>query len=620
MKPGLRTLFFFLLFAGSTVPVAAQNRLVDSLVQWLATHPERDTLRVMTTHRLSYRLSEIDPGRSWQYARETETLARQLDFDKGIALANINYAILETGEGNLRNSADYYMKAISISERIGFTRGLSIAYNNVGENYLRMKQYAQAAAYTLKARDLNRSIDEQRGQAVNYEQLGSIAFEQKQYQQAFRYWTEGQELAMKSDDPNLLSLYFINFGKYHIAKGQVGRAFEFLREAEKLAQARSEWLTLIQCRKAEALGYDKLNQNRSAIASLQRGIVLSRELGNKTEECELYNLVASQYEKLGNPDSGIIYLRMHKSLSDTILSDKNFAHLTFIQTQYETRLKDRENAELKEIQKAQNRKLSEKNLLLLASSVALMLAMLSFLLFYRSFRHKKRNLELEEQQKLSEYRQQLAELEVRALRSQMNPHFLFNSLNSIRNYIVQNEPQLASDYLASFAALMRKILDASQLSNISIEEEIEMLRLYLDLEKMRFSDRFSFSIECDPDLDRSNIHIPTMVIQPFIENAIWHGLLTREGGGGELKVYFSENRNNPDEVICEVTDNGIGRQASEQMKSHLKKHHSRGITITGERLQRLAKLPLEEPIEFVDLLHANGQAAGTKVILHLPVL
>lgn len=574
----------------------------------------------MTTHRLSYRLSEIDPGRSWQYARETETLARQLGFDKGLALANVNYAILETGQGNLRNSADYYLKAIAISERIGYARGLAIAYNNVGENYLRMKQYARASAYTLKARDLNRSIGEQRGQAVNYEQLGSIAFEQKQYQQAFRNWTEGRELALKSDDPNLLSLYFIDFGKYYMAKGQVNRAFEFIREAEKLALTRSEWLTLIQCSKAEALGYDRLNQIRNAIRSLQRGILLSRELGNKTEECELYDLLASQFEKLGNPDSGIIYLRMHQRLSDTILSDKNFAHLTFIQTQYETGLKDRENAELREIQKTQNRKLSEKNLLLLASSVALVLAMLSFLLFYRSFRHKKRNLELEEQQKLSEYRQQLAELEVRALRSQMNPHFLFNSLNSIRNYIMQNEPQLASEYLASFAALMRKILDASQLGNISVEEEMEMLRLYLDLERMRFSYRFRYIMECDPDLDRANMHIPTMVIQPFIENAIWHGLLPKEGGDGQLTVFFSENRNNPDEILCEITDNGIGRQANERMKSHLKKHHSKGNTITGERLKRLSKVPLNEPIEFVDLLHADGQPAGTKVILHLPLL
>ncbi|MEI2810455.1 MAG: histidine kinase [Nocardioides sp.] len=101
---------------------------------------------------------------------------------------------------------------------------------------------------------------------------------------------------------------------------------------------------------------------------------------------------------------------------------------------------------------------------------------------------------LEEEKKLSEYNQQFAELEIKSLRSQMNPHFLFNSLNSIRNYIIKNESQIASNYLANFASLMRKILDASQQSKISLQEEIEMLKLYLDLELMRFSNRFTYSI------------------------------------------------------------------------------------------------------------------------------
>jgi len=616
----MRFAVLLLLLSFCAVSVRAQNRYVDSLQEWLKTHPEKDTLRVMTTHRLSYRFSEIDAGRAWEYARETETLAKQLGFDKGIALANINYAILETGEGNLRNSADYYMQAIALSEKIGFTRGMSISYNNIGENYFKLKEYGRAREYTLKARDLNRSIGEKRGEAINYEQLGSIAFEQKQYDQAYADWKEGFNLADVADDPNLMALYNINFGKFYIATGQVRRAFDFLQMADSLASERSELLTLIQCAKASALGFDKLNENQKAIASLKKGLALSRELGHRAEESELYNLLATQYEKTGKPDSGIIYLRMHNKLRDTILSDRNFAHLAFIQTQYETKLKDRENAELKAIQKTQDKKLSEKNLLLIASSVALVLALLSSLLLYRSFQHKKRTLALEKQQKLSEYNQQLAEMEVRSLRSQMNPHFLFNSLNSIRNYIIKNESQLASNYLASFAALMRKILDASQMSNLAIEEEIEMLRLYLDLEKMRFSDKFTYLIETDPDLDTSNIHIPTMVIQPFIENAIWHGLLPKENQEGLLRIKFYENPKNPDEIVCEVVDNGIGRKASEAMKSNLKKHSSKGIRITSERLKRLSKLPIEEPIEFIDLLDEMGESAGTRVILHLPVL
>jgi len=598
----------------------AQNRFVDSLTTWLNEHPEKDTLRVMTTHRLSYRLSEINTERAWQYAKESELLAKELGFEKGIALANINYAILETGEGNLKNSADYYMKAIAISERINYTRGMSISYNNIGENYLKLKQYDRSIEYTIKARDLNRSIKEQRGESINYEQLGNIYYEQKNFSQAYDSWNEGFKLAQTAQDLGLLSLYYINFGKYYISVENFNQGFNNLKIADSIAQSRSELLTQILCCKAFAMGYDKLKNHSVAIQYLNKGIDLSKNLGNKTEECDLFNLISLQYEKTGKSDSGIYYLRKHKQLSDTILSDKNFAHLAFIQTQYETKLIDKENAELRSIQKTQTKKLSVQNLLLIASAFIIILALISLILFYRSFQHKKKNLELEEQRKLSEYNQQIAEMEVKSLRSQMNPHFLFNSLNSIRNYIIKNEPQLASDYLANFASLMRKILDASQQSFISLDEEIDMLKLYLDLERMRFSNKFSYSIILDEGLDSSNLNIPTMVIQPFIENAIWHGLLPKESLDGILKIHFKENESNQDEILCEIIDNGIGRAKSEAIKSQLKKHHSKGINITRERLKRLSKLDLSEPFEIIDLVDQNGIAVGTKVVLHLPIL
>jgi sensor histidine kinase YesM len=534
-------------------------------------------------------------------------------------LANVNYAILESQEGNYQNSADYYLKAIELAEGIKYTRGLSISYNNIGENYFKLKEYAQAIEYTLKARDYNKSINESRGQAINNEQLGSIYFEKDEFDKAYEFWKKGYELSKAEKDLNLESLFNIDFGKYYIAKKQYNEAFKYLTIADSMATKSSEQLSQILTYKAFALGYTSLKDYDKAIQYLKKGLATSRNLGNKAEECDLYNLLATQYEHKGIYDSGIYYLRKHKSIGDSVLSDKNFAHLAFIQTQYETNLKEKENAELKIIQKEQLKKLSEKNLLLIASLLALMLALFSIFLVYNSFRHKRKNLELEEERKLSVYNQQIAEMEVKSLRSQMNPHFLFNSLNSIRNYIIKNESQLASDYLANFATLMRKILDASQQSFLSIEEEIDMLKLYLGLEQMRFSNKFTYTITVDEDLDLNNIYIPTMAIQPFIENAIWHGLLSKENGIGELNINILQNPSNIDEILCEIIDNGIGREKSESMKSKLKKHGSKGINITRERLKRLAKHDIIEPVETIDLYDENAVAVGTKVILHLPV-
>jgi Putative regulator of cell autolysis len=168
-------------------------------------------------------------------------------------------------------------------------------------------------------------------------------------------------------------------------------------------------------------------------------------------------------------------------------------------------------------------------------------------------------------------------MEIKTLRSQMNPHFFFNSLNSIRNFIIKNEPQLASSYLANFATLMRKILDSPQQSTIPLEEEIEMLSLYIHLERMRISEKFSYQIEVDEELLNGSIDILSMIIQPFVENAIWHGLLNKEENNGHLLIKFSIKPDNDDEVLCEIIDKGTGREKSESMKSSIKKHKSKGI-------------------------------------------
>ncbi|MBL7765973.1 MAG: histidine kinase [Chitinophagaceae bacterium] len=611
--------FYLLFLLGISLHLNAQNRYVDSLKTWLNQHPEQDTMRVMTTHRLSYRLSEINPQQAWSYAKETELLARQIHFEKGECLANVNYAILESNEGNFKNSADYYLKAIHIAEKINYTRGLSLSYNNIGDNYLKLKQYGKAIEYTQKALALNQSIGEKRAQAINYEQLGSVYFKQGKHREAFDFWEKGYALAAVAQDPNIYCQLIIDRANYYSLMNNRPLAFENLRIADSIASSSNEQLLQILTYKAMATAYEGINSD-SIRRYLQKAIAVAKSLGNKTEECDIYLLLATNFEQQKEFDSAFYYLRKHKILGDTVLSDKNFAHLAFVQTQHETELKDKENHQLRSIQVTQKKQINEKNWLLIASLVALFLAILSVFLVYRAYIHNKNRLILEEQKKQSEYNQQLAEMEIKALRSQMNPHFLFNSLNSIRNYIIKNEPQIASNYLANFASLMRKILDASQQSQITLESEIEMLKLYIDLEMLRFSNRFTYKITVDPELENISIHIPSMVIQPFVENAIWHGLLNKEEGEGVLEIRFLEKEHTDKEIICEVVDNGIGRVQSEAIKGSMKKHMSKGINITRERLKRLSKISLEEPIIIEDLYDEHGQACGTLIRLHLPVL
>lgn len=609
-------LFYCALFAA---PVAAQNKYVDSLQHWLLTHSEQDTTRVMTTHRLSYRLSEIDPAKAWRYAKETEVLATRIGFTKGICLSNINFAILETNEGNFKNSAEYYLKAIQYAEKINYERGISISYNNIGDNYMKLKEYNKVIEYSEKALALNKKINEPRGQAINLEQIGQVYFAKKEFEKAIQKWNESLALAAISEDPNINTQLKIDIAKYYLESNETDKAFTYLRTADSIATGAHEIYLQILTYKAFATGFQKKKLHDSTIIYLQKALSASKALDNKTEECEIYNLMASHYESMARFDSAFYYLRKNKILSDTVLSDKNFAHLAFIQTQYETELKEKENQQLRSIQISQNRIISEKNALLIASVIALILALLSIVLFYRTYQNKKRHLVLEEEKKLSEYNQQVAELEIKSLRSQMNPHFLFNSLNSIRNYIIKNESQIASNYLANFASLMRKILDASQQSKISLQEEVEMLKLYLDLELMRFSNRFTYDIHIDESIINEDFDIPSMVIQPFVENAIWHGLLNKESDA-HLNINFKELADNDHEILCEVIDNGIGRKLSETFKNKLNKHKSKGIDITKERLKRLSKIPQADSIEIIDMEDEGGNALGTHVKIYLPIL
>jgi len=224
----------------------------------------------------------------------------------------------------------------------------------------------------------------------------------------------------------------------------------------------------------------------------------------------------------------------------------------------------------------------------------------------------------EMRQKTAELLQQKTEVEMQALRAQMNPHFIFNSLNSINRFILQNNRAQASEYLTKFSKLVRMILQNSQASLISLESELESLNLYLDLEAVRFEHRFAYKISYPKDLDIEVLKVPPLVIQPFAENAIWHGLMHKEDKG-RLDIDVSEDQ---DHLYIKITDNGIGRKkAAELASKSAAKHKSMGLRITKDRIAMLQKSNGgESPVEIIDLANEDGSAAGTEVIIKMPVI
>lgn len=247
------------------------------------------------------------------------------------------------------------------------------------------------------------------------------------------------------------------------------------------------------------------------------------------------------------------------------------------------------------------------------SGAILLIAALAF----AWYRYRIRMVQNEEMLKTT-FARQMAEVEMKALRAQMNPHFIFNSLNSINRYIVKSDQATASGYLTRFAKLIRLILDSSTAETTTLENEIQLLKLYIEMEQLRFEDAFTVDFQVDDAIAHNvSFLIPSMLIQPFVENAIWHGLLHKKSRG-ELLVHFSLKAENRIQVI--VQDNGIGREAAKALKSkELLKEKSHGMKITGDRMDMVKVLyGMEATAQVEDLTDEKAIATGTRVTILLP--
>ena len=219
---------------------------------------------------------------------------------------------------------------------------------------------------------------------------------------------------------------------------------------------------------------------------------------------------------------------------------------------------------------------------------------------------------------LMDTKQKMADVEMQALRAQMNPHFIFNCLNSINRYIVKSDQATASLYLTRFAKLIRLILDNSNSKNVILANELEALKLYIEMEALRFDKKFSYRITVEDNVGAECVEVPPLIIQPYVENAIWHGLLHKESGG-ELNIHVSMISEGM--LQCVIEDNGVGREKARELRSKsATSRKSLGMKLTEDRLSLLNKhAELNASIDIIDLKNDHNGSLGTKVILKIPV-
>lgn len=200
----------------------------------------------------------------------------------------------------------------------------------------------------------------------------------------------------------------------------------------------------------------------------------------------------------------------------------------------------------------------------------------------------------------------------------MNPHFIFNCLNSIKLYATENDSEKASEYLTKFSRLIRIVLENSRSERVTLRNELTMLQLYADMEIMRFKQKLAFFVEVEPDIDANFVEIPPLLVQPYVENAIWHGLMHKPEGG-TVRVHVSQPQENLLQLT--ITDDGVGRARAAELQSKSASHRkSFGLRMTSERIALVNQLyQTHTQVEIHDLVDADGQPAGTEVILQVPI-
>lgn len=346
--------------------------------------------------------------------------------------------------------------------------------------------------------------------------------------------------------------------------------------------------------------YLSVSKPDSAIPHLKSSLKTAEQSGDFKLEQKSVQELATIYEKKGQLTLALDLYRRYFLKYDELL-EKNGINDRNVLTLNEEFLKQEQRiSELIETQKLRDLDFARQKKILWSLALIIVVFGLLTWLLVRNIREKQRaNMQIK----------------IQSLRSQMNPHFIFNSLNSVNNFISKNDERSANKYLSDFSKLMRTVLKNSDLDFVSLESEIETLRLYLELEHFRFGNKFTYALTIDESIEPNQVQIPPMLVQPYIENAIWHGLRYKEEKG-ELSVRFYLEGGH---LFCTILDNGIGRRKSSELKtSNQKQQQSTGIKNTKERIELLNKMYKTKLQIRIEDLEQNGEALGTKVLISLP--
>ncbi len=535
----------------------------------------------------------------------------------GIYDALTSIGVIRYQEGNYDSSFYFFQQArqVALANKNGVW--ITNVLYNIGILYRSITNYAAALNYYRQAfqRDNAENIkfrienDWDIWVRMEYAELFSL---NHQFDSAWYYYNFFDTSALKTKD---LRIYLVSTDETYFLQKKYAKALpNFIRGLayhKELNDVNEVKRTLLDIAKT----YFVLLNDEAALEYARQGLSLALQTKSKQFIRDAYNVLYSVYDRLHQTDSAYFYYQKYIAIKEIVVSDQTKGKFAAYGYEQQFELLNKEKLISRQELKIQAQKLKSESLLRNILLVGILSILLLGVILFRNIILKRKNEKLRNEKAQSDLRHKAAELEMQALRAQMNPHFIFNCLNSINRFVLKNETEAASDYLTKFSRLIRMVLNNSDRTFITLEDELDTLKLYMDMERLRFNHSFDYNISFNNSIDADNIFIPPLLLQPFVENAIWHGLMQKEGQG-RLDIELSvEDRT----LTCIITDNGIGRKQAALLKSKsAEKQKSLGLHITNERLALLnINMAEQTSFNFEDVTDDEGNNAGTRVVLKI---
>ncbi|MCR9228287.1 MAG: tetratricopeptide repeat protein [Flavobacteriaceae bacterium] len=573
---------------------SSQEVQLDSLRNELEGHTLQDTIRAGLLIEMAGKMTYSSPNDALPNVEEAIAISEKTNWIKGEALAHRQKGNLYYVLGDNLNALDAYQKALVLSQKMANKQLESSLLGNIGNIHADLKEYDKALtnyrAYLSTAQSLDNRPDEIKA-------LSNIAIvynDTENFEEGVSYLEKALALAKLEENNLFIAAITNNLALAYKKLGHNVKALARYQEAADLAQQIGN--KYIEASALNSIGKINVLFNNYDLAetNAHKALALSKEIGAVEWESDSWEVLSRVYEHNGNMAEALDVYKEHVQLRDSVLNEEKRSELTRKEMQFQM---ERQQAIAQEEIKRQE---LVKNGYLLGAILLTLMSIVGYFLY-------KRRRDALEKGRVAEFNAKVAETELKALRSQMNPHFIFNSLNSISDFISKNDIQQADDYLVKFSKLTRAILENSEKKWITLEEDLELMELYMQIEALRLENKLIYRISVDDNVEPDNTLVPPLILQPFIENSIWHGIAPKQGNG-QIDLLIKKDGNMLEYV---VEDNGVGRSGT---YTHNKKKSPFGVKITSNRIDIINHLKNTD-----GSINLSDKTEGVRVEIRLPL-